>query len=249
MGPKLDKLDSPKAERDAQPLAAFSKTKNSEDRKNMKKSKSLTRIEDRMESMDQSSFRYEVLNVVKEFKLNWLKLGQYLFTIKKDKLFKDWDFMTFEAYCNSEIGIKRQTAVKLLNSYHFLEREEPALLKEYRDDEKPVASLPNYETVNALRLAKENKSIDKGDYATLRRQALEEGREPKDVCSQMRSMVLAAREDDPVEAREKRRSGTITRCLTMLNRFRGEMEAGKLVPYKLLKDFDKLIIELQQELK
>ena len=52
-----------------------------------------------------------------------------------------------------------------------------------------------------------------------------------------------------MKAREKRRSGSITRCVTVLTQFRKEMGSGKLVPYKILKDVDKLIAALQSELK
>ena len=89
------------------------------------KSKSLSKIEDRMKTIDEGSYRYQVLNVCRRFKTCWIELGQSLYAVHRDKQYQDWGYLTFEGYCGTELGVLNQTAMKLLKSYQFLETEEP----------------------------------------------------------------------------------------------------------------------------
>src|SRR5487761_2441298 len=88
------------------------------------KTKSIHNLEERMGHLEPESLRYQVLDAAKSFKSSWIQLGQFLFTVYKDKLYRDWAYQTFEAYCAKEIGIRQNTAIKLLKSYSFLEKEE-----------------------------------------------------------------------------------------------------------------------------
>ena len=76
-----------------------------------------------MGELDPQSFRYSVLEAARGFKSSWIDLGQLLYSVSKDKKYKDWGFLTFEAYCEKEVGIKQATAMKMLKSYYFLEKE------------------------------------------------------------------------------------------------------------------------------
>ena len=105
--------------------------------------KSLEGISSKMESIDKESIRYRILNSAKNFKTSWIDLGQSLYSVWKDKLYKEWGYMTFEAYTAKEIGIKKPTAIKLLKSYYFLEREEPAYLRKDSADTVSAAAAPD----------------------------------------------------------------------------------------------------------
>lgn len=131
--------------------------------------KSLENIDRKMESVDEESVRYRILKSAKNFKTSWIDLGQSLYAAWKDKLYKGWGYMTFEAYTQKEIGIKKPTALKLLKSYYFLEREEPDQLRKEASEDGSAASAPSYEAVNLLRLAKDSKKIDGADYAALKK--------------------------------------------------------------------------------
>ena len=89
-----------------------------------------------MEGLEPGSFRYKVLDAAKGFKSSWIDLGQYLFSVYRDKSYREWGYLTFDAYCAKEIGIRQPTAMKLLKSYSFLEREEPSFLKREALDER-----------------------------------------------------------------------------------------------------------------
>ena len=82
--------------------------------------KSLQNIEEKMKGLDENSLRYHILESAKSFKTSWVELGRSLYSVWKDKLYKEWGYSTMDAYTGKEIGIRKQTAMKLLKSYYFL---------------------------------------------------------------------------------------------------------------------------------
>jgi hypothetical protein len=111
------------------------------------KSKSLESIEEKMSKIEPGSYRYKVLEQARNFKTSWIGLGQTLYSVHKDRMFKEWGYSTFEIYCKTEVGIHQQTAAKLLHSYYFLEKNESGFLKEVQDPETTVApkKIPTHE--------------------------------------------------------------------------------------------------------
>ena len=166
------------------------------------KPRSVEKIESRMEGVAPESLRYKVLESAKQFKTSWVELGQYLVAVYKDKLFKDWGYSTFELYCAKEIGIKQQTAVKLLKSYMFLEKEEPEYLKA-RGQERTPTELPSYESVNALRLAHQSERISETDYEKVRADVLEKGTEPEEVRKKIKYYLKPSEAKELPEAERK----------------------------------------------
>ena len=73
------------------------------------RTKSIERLEQKMEDMDRDSLRYHILENAKMFKTSWIELGQALYSVWKNKMYRDWGYMTFDAYTSKEIGIKKQT--------------------------------------------------------------------------------------------------------------------------------------------
>jgi hypothetical protein len=203
------------------------------------KSKSIQAIEERMNTVEAGSFRYKVLDAAKGFKSSWIELGQYLFTVYKDKLFKDWGYLTFEAYCAKEVGIKQTTAVKMLKSYSFLEREEPAFLKDDYKERKP-SQIPSYESVNALRLAKESDRLPEKQYEELRDEVLDDAKEEGEVKKKVRYLLKAGPRKSAEENKDDMRAATMKRLLTSLERFRDELSPLD-VPAKITDKIENLI--------
>src|SRR3989338_8674077 len=87
------------------------------------------------------SLRQKTQEAAKRHKASWIELGQFLLTIHKDKLYKEWGYLVFETYCKKELGIKETTAAKLLKSYSFLEKEEPTLAsaERFMEEDAPKA--------------------------------------------------------------------------------------------------------------
>lgn len=201
--------------------------------------KSLQNIEEKMGSLDAGSLRYHVLESAKNFKTSWVELGRSLYSVWKDKLYKDWGFGTFDAYTAKEIGIKKPTAMKLLRSYYFLEKEEPAYL----------SKLPSYEAVDLLRKAKDKKTLDSQDYSRLKKEIFEDGKDLQAVKRGLTSLIRQREELEPEEAYKKRRTATLRRFVGSLKALKQEAEISKLLPAQLLQEAQELIRKIEEQLE
>ena len=210
----------------------------------IQKSKSIENLERRMENLDPETFRYQTLDAARGFKSSWIALGQFLFTIYKDKLFKDWGYLTFEAYCAKEIGIRQPTALKLLKSYSFLETEEPAFLKKEALEEKKPGQIPSYEAVNALRLAKANERISESDYEELREEVLDDVKEEGEVKKKIRYILKTGAKKDSEENLPERKASAIKKLLNHLVNAKNEMIELEM-PDKISRQVDSLIESLE----
>lgn len=209
---------------------------------------SIARIERRMEGVDQGSIRYQILSSVKNFKTSWIELGQALYSVWKDKLYKEWGYMTFDAYTAKEIGIRKMTAMKLLRSYYFLEKEDPSYIKkDYAAEE--AASVPSYESVNVLRLARNKNSLDKSDYHRLKKDVLDFGKDAREVKKDLAALLRQREELEPEEARRKRRVAVIKRLLSSLKTLKTDLENSKLVPVSIIKETSELIKKIEGEIE
>ncbi len=210
--------------------------------------KSLEGISSKMESMDKESIRYRILNSAKNFKTSWIDLGQSLYSVWKEKLYKEWGYMTFEAYTAKEIGIKKPTAMKLLKSYYFLEREEPAYLRKEGADALSAAAAPSYESVNVLRLARDSKKLDGVDYAALKKDVFGMGKDAQDVRKSLTGIMKQREELDPDEAREKKRLATLRRSISTLKSLKRDLEISKMLPAAVIRDLSSLIVKIESEI-
>ena len=204
------------------------------------KTKSIQDIELRMETLDPGSLRYQVLESAKNFKSSWIELGRYLYSVYKDKLYKDWGYLTFEAYCAKEIGIRQATAVKLLKSYSFLEREEPAFLKEESLEERKPTKIPSFESVNALRLAKSSDRISEHDYKEIREDILENAREDGEVKKKIRYILKSNPKPLSTEEKEEKKDAVLRRMIVSLRNMKSELSEFSF-PKKAVSQVDDLI--------
>ena len=209
---------------------------------NSPKSKSIQNIEERMGKLEPESLRYQVLGAAKSFKSSWIQLGQYMFTVYKDKLYRDWGHQTFETYCSKEIGIRQATAMKLLKSYSFLEKEEPAYVREDAMEERKPSRIPSFESVNALRLAHENESISEDQYDDLRQEILEEGKEDADVKKKIKYLLKAGQKKSAAPGDEK--NASLKKLAQYLTNYKNDVSLLSLPP-KVLKKLDELIEVLE----
>ena len=215
----------------------------------MEKTKAIQKIERQMEGLDGNSLRYKVLQNVVNFKTSWIELGQSLYSVWKEKLYRDWGYLTFEAYASKEIGVRKDTAMKLLRSYYFLEKEEPQYLqKRETGDPSGAASLPSYESVNLLRLAKNKKEIGESDYESLKKNVFEKGRDVRDVRKDLTALIRQREEVDPQEARKMRKETAVKRVVATLKALKNDIEISKLLPAGTIKDIKDLIAKLEEEI-
>lgn len=212
------------------------------------KTKSLKRIEEKLQGLNQNSLRYQVLESAKGFKTSWMDFGRILYSVCKDKLYKEWGYASFETYVVKELGIRKETAMKLLRSYYFLEKEEPDYLKQDYARPEDTALIPSYESIDVLRLAKNKKGLDEQDYETLKKEVFEKGKDFRQVRKDLTSLIRQRQELQPQEAYQKRRASTIRRFLGTLKAIKKEIETAKLLPAPLIKEAASLIQKLEAEL-
>lgn len=189
------------------------------------------------------------MDVARRHKASWMELGQHLYTIHKERLYKAWGYIEFDSYCRKELRIKATTASKLLKSYHFLEREEPDMVKQSFSENTEPRKIPDYESVNVLRLAKKNKSLTEGDYNDLKESVFEKAGEPKDVRVQMRKLLSDREVVDPKVERNNRRNATIKRLITVLVSGQKQLESENLVPAYVIKQISELAQKLEAQLE
>jgi len=193
--------------------------------------------------------RYHVLESAKNFKTSWIELGRSLYSVWKDKMYKEWGFGTFDAYTAKEIGIKKPTAMKLLRSYYFLEKEEPAYLKSDYAEKADTARLPSYEAVDLLRKAKDKKTLDQEDYSKLKKDIFDGGKDVQAVKRDLTSLIRQRQELDPDAAYKNRRLATLKRFIGSLKALKQEAEISKLLPAQLIREVQELIKKIEGEIQ
>lgn len=213
-----------------------------------KKTKSLERIETNLLLAEEGSLRHAILSCAKHFKSSWLELGQHLIAVHKDKLYKEWGYLTFEAYCAQEIGIRKETGIKLIRSYYFLEKEEPEYVKKEYLESVDTHKIPSCGAVDTLRQVKNNKNFTIADYERLKRHVFEEGKEEKEVKDVYRAMMKSVREDDPEEARSARRSQYVRRLIGTLQSIKREAGINKFLSGPVLQELSDIIGKIESEL-
>ncbi len=214
------------------------------------KSKSIRNIEHKMSSIEPGSLRYQVLDASRNFKSSWIALGQILYTVYKDKMFKEWRYMTFEAYVKTELGLQKQTASKLLHSYYFLEKSEPQFLKSIQSKEEvEPRSIPTVDAVNVLRLVANNKELTEEDYQGFKKNVFEDGVEGREVKKQVGLRLRSIREEqDPEAARLSRRKQILRRLYATLRTLEKELHSAKLVKERTAKELEKLLGYVEEEI-
>ncbi|MFH0986079.1 MAG: hypothetical protein V1882_11220 [Candidatus Omnitrophota bacterium] len=199
--------------------------------------------------MANDELRTKTVEIAKQHKSSWIQLGQHLFSIYKNKLFKDWGYQAFETYCQRELSIREATASKLLKSYSFLEKEEPRIVKpDYTEEETPK-KIPDYEAVNLLRLAKNNKNIPTNEFAELRNDVLNEGKECKEVRAAVKKILETHAPKETAEHKGQKRNSVLKRLIGFLNGSKTQLEEEDLVPDYLLKQIEALVTKLEDQLE
>jgi Xaa-Pro aminopeptidase len=200
-----------------------------------------------MQGLSENSFRYHILASAKNFKTSWIELGRALYAVYKDKMFKEWGYATFDTYTSKEIGIRKQTAMKLLKSYYFLEKEEPQYLGADYVNSAEVAAVPSYESVDLLRLAKSKKELNHQDYDSLKKEIFQKGKDVRQVKKDLTTLIRQRQELQPEEAREKKKFTKVKRIISILKSLKQDAEISKLLPVSILRQADDLISKLEAE--
>jgi hypothetical protein len=129
------------------------------------------KIENLLRQLEPGTERYTILNSAKQFKSSWVDLGQQLQGVRRDRLYTQWGYANFEDYCAQEIRIRRQTADKLTMAFHYLEQNNPQLVRQ-QDSLNP---LPDFRSIDILRQAEHEQNFNSDQQNELH-QAVFEGK-------------------------------------------------------------------------
>lgn len=212
----------------------------------MKTPTSLQRIETQMTAVEPGTVRYEALAAARSFKTSWIALGRALAAVFQERAYKEWGYLTFEAYCAREIGIQPLTAKKLLRSYAFLQQHEPRLLQAEGSKAIPANRYPTYEAVDVLRQAKERAGLPERAYDELRERVLEQGEPAPAARKELRMVLRRAQPPEEAEANARRdRQAALRRLIGTLRAIHRAAAEGRLLPAGLLRDTDRLAQRLE----
>jgi len=204
-------------------------------------------MNDLLTMAEPSSLRDLAITTAKDFKNSWIELGRVLFSIWRDKHYKEWGYQQFDTYVTKEIGIRKATSLKLLRSYYFLEKEEPAYLQQDYLQGTDPAKVPSYEAIDVLRRAKE-KNLDRQDYQKLREDIFVKGKDSKEIRKDLTTLIREREEYDPEEAWQRKKQTNIKRFIGTLKSLKREMEDTKLLPDKIAREVNSLIAKLEEQL-
>lgn len=126
------------------------------------------RLAARAEELPPGSMRRKVLEGARRFKAAWVEFARLLAEVRRDELWRQWGYPSFDRYCSSELFIKRATAEKLTASYGFLERHEPRLA-EGRGD----GAAPPFEVIEVLSRAEAAGRLSAAGWRELRDEVLD----------------------------------------------------------------------------
>ena len=191
--------------------------------------------------------RNQLVQYAKTFKTSWVNLGQALYPVWKDKLFYGWGYDKFEYYTQRELGVAKPTALKLVKAYFFLEQDEPAYLEKDFSETREAARVPDCDTINVLRLARQKRELNRDDYQSIKKAVFDKGKDASAVRRDLTLLMKERKEVDPEEERQKRCDDSVRKLLTAINTFQKDMQALKLVPADILEEAKKLMDRLQAE--
>ena len=204
-------------------------------------------IEKKKDNLSAEALRLELTEYAKDFKVSWVHLGQGLYSVWRDKLYYAWGFEKFEDYVIRELGLKKPLALKLVKTYFFVEQQEPAYLKKEFSEAREASVVPGYEGLDVLRLARRRNELNKEDYAKLRKDIFEKGKDAALVKKDLTAMIKERKQVDPDEERENRHQASVKRFLNALKSFKKDMDTLKLIEADIVDEAEELLKKLEEK--
>jgi hypothetical protein len=193
--------------------------------------------------------RSRVQETAKDFKTAWVELAQALYAIHRDRLYEYWGYERFEHYVEREVGLQKTLALKLVNTYSFVEQQEPQFLQEAFHEHRDAAATPELDAIHVLRLARNKKELTKHDYADLHKQVFEKGKGAVAVRKELTAIIKERKPVNPDEERAQRSAACVRRLLSAMRSFRKDAETLKLIRADLVSQAEELIKQLESEIE
>jgi hypothetical protein len=192
--------------------------------------------------------RSYIITNAKMFKTSWVQLGQALYAVWKDKLFRDWGYQSFDVYTAKEVGIQKTTAVKLLKNYFFLEQEEPKYVKEEFVQSAQPDAIAQLDSVNVLRMAKMRKELAPKDYDDLKSKILDGGMEVADARKALTAKIKQREHIKPEDARRMEREKVMNRLLNSIKSAKRDGQILKIFSGDIMTTLNDLIKKVEDDI-
>ncbi|MDB4963687.1 MAG: hypothetical protein JWP01_3686 [Myxococcales bacterium] len=155
-------------------------------------------MEDQMLAVSSDPVRADTLQKARAFKRSWLELAEALNRANDKKLWEQWGFSDFDAYCRKELHLRGSTVQKLLGSYRFLETSAPRVIERARTDhfESPI---PSIATVEFVEKATREGHADEETLRTIHKSAFEDGVEKSGLSRKFGEIVFPVSNADRKE--------------------------------------------------
>ncbi len=188
-----------------------------------------------MSEVEPGSLRQTVLLAAKRFKSSWVELGKLLAKVRNDGTFTEWGYPTFDAYCLSELRIKKQTADKLTRNFGFLEKHEPQVM---RTPELAEAA-PAFEVVEVLAQAEARGQLSATEYKSIRDSIWNQEK----PTSELKKELV---EKFPAPEVKVDSTGELKRLWATSKRLAAELHSNRKVPTAIRDQADALASDLEE---
>jgi hypothetical protein len=156
------------------------------------RAKTISAIEERLAAVEPGSPRAHILESARQFKANWIELGQQLSQVFEQKLYEQWGYDSFDRYVTAELHLRRDTAHKLVRSYTFVQHARPEFLAPEKRNEMPPINV-----VDFISKKREMAEVPPEEIQEFANQAFDNAWSPRTVSAKWRSLVS---DDNRVEA-------------------------------------------------
>lgn len=187
-------------------------------------------------NVEPGSLRHTVLLAARRFKSSWVELGKLLAQVRHEGLFQEWGYPNFEAYCLSELRIKKQTADKLTRNFGFLEKHEPQVMK----TPELAEAAPAFEVVEVLAQAEERGQLSAQEYKSIRDSIWNQEK----PTSELRRDLVERFPAPPPEKPEG--SAELKRLWGLAKKLSAELHANRKVPAAIRERADALAQDLEE---
>ena len=202
----------------------------------------LEKIDNQLSNLNPESIRFKILVALRDFKSIWVELGKYLTDIAYGGDYKDWGYEDFEVYCASELGLKKPTVKKLMVSYNYLKSFEPGRLSDGASDNS--YDVPEYQTVELLKKARERDDIDEEEKEELHRMAFDSKVDQGVLRKEIRDRMRPGDPDDIDKANFNRRR-EIEGLLRVARNLRQRLAESRSVPESVKIRVEESLCELE----
>ena len=203
----------------------------------------IAKIDKQLEELNPESLRYQVLVALRKFRSSWVELGKHLTDIAYGGDYKEWGYDDFEVYCASELGLKKPTVKKLMVSYNYMKSYEPDRLREKAVAEKGY-DVPDYQTVELLKKARERDDIAEDEKEELHRMAFESNTDEGVLRKEIRERMHPADTADIDRANFNRRR-ELDGLLRIARNLRQRLAEAKSVPEGVKSRIEEALLELE----